>query len=119
MTIGTKISTFFSGKHVGTDDFGNRYFTAKKTRKGERTRRWVMYKGVAEPTKVPPMWNGWLHYTFDQLPTEMNIPAYAWQKEHVPNLTGTAGAYLPPGHIRMGTERAATVADYKPWTPGE
>lgn len=119
MTIGTKISTFFKGRHVGTDAFGNRYFIEKKIRSGQRTRRWVMYKGVAEPSKVPPMWNAWLHYTVDQLPTELSTPHYAWEKEHVPNLSGTAGAYLPPGHIRMGSDRASTVADYQAWTPGE
>lgn len=119
MTLGTKLSTFFGGNHVGTDEFGNRYFTGKKAKHGQRARRWVMYKGIPEPTKVPPMWNAWLHYTIDALPTELNMPAYAWQKEHLPNLTGTAGAYLPPGHIRRGADRSATVADYQPWTPGE
>ena len=119
MTIGTKLSTFFSGKQVGTDEFGNRYFTDKKPRKGQRERRWVMYKGVAEPSKVPPLWNAWLHHTIQTLPSAMNVPIYAWQKQHIPNLSGTAGAYLPPGHIRKGSDRAATVADYQAWTPGE
>lgn len=118
MTIGTRISTFFTGKQVGTDEFGNRYFTQKRSTKGERMRRWVMYRGTPEPSKVPPLWNAWLHHTIALLPDEMNIPVHEWQKPHQPNLTGTTGAYLPPGHIRKGSARAATVADYQAWTPG-
>ncbi|MBY0355167.1 MAG: NADH:ubiquinone oxidoreductase subunit NDUFA12 [Rickettsiales bacterium] len=117
MTLGTKISTFFTGKQVGIDAFGNRYFTQKRTKAGARARRWVMYRGTPEPSKVPPLWNAWLHHTIAVLPSEMNIPTHSWQKEYIPNLTGTAGAYLPPGHIRKGADRAATVADYQAWTP--
>ncbi len=33
-------------------------------------RRWVIYSGDAEASKVPPGWNGWLHHTVDVAPTE-------------------------------------------------
>ena len=118
-TIGTRLFTLFYGQYVGQDEFGNRYFQQRKAaKKGLRRRRWVMYKGVAEPTKVPPSWHGWLHYTVDHPPIDgQNIKKHKWQKEHMPNLTGTQGRYLPQGHVLRGAERAANTADYVPWKP--
>ena len=116
-TIGTRIHTFLSGRYVGRDEFGNRYFEARRIpRVGERRRRWVMYHGMAEPSKVPAHWHGWLHYTHDR-PAIESARKYGWQKEHLPNLTGTVGRYLPSGHKAKGGQRAATTADYTPWKP--
>ncbi len=114
-TIGTRLFTFFHGRHVGTDEFGNRYFEARRVAKGERRKRWVMYNGMPEASKVPPQWHGWLHYTLDAPLAE--TLAHGWQKKHVPNLTGTTGRHLPAGHISKGGARAASTADYEPWTP--
>jgi NADH:ubiquinone oxidoreductase subunit len=116
-TIGTTLFTLFYGRLVGTDEFGNRYFEARRVSKGERRKRWVMYQGIPEASKVPPYWHGWLHYTLDA-PMDAQ-PKYLWQKKHIPNLTGTTGRYLPPGHISKGGARSATAADYEPWTPKE
>jgi NADH:ubiquinone oxidoreductase subunit len=80
-------------------------------------KRWVIYKGLVEPTKVPPIWHGWLHYTTDDLPLEKTAVQYAWNKEPQPNLTGTPLAYVPAGHVNRGAERAASVADYQAWKP--
>jgi NADH:ubiquinone oxidoreductase subunit len=74
----TKIYTYFHGKLVGSDAFGNKYYIEKKPTKNRREKRWVMYKGAAEPSKVPPQWHGWLHHTFDAPPTERHIPQHAW-----------------------------------------
>ena len=43
--------------------------------------------------------------------------ARPWQKPHIPNRTGTAEAYRPPGHEFKGGRRAAATGDYEPWTP--
>lgn len=118
MSIGTKIMTMWRGKLVGKDQFGNRYYTEKKPAKaGVRRKRWVMYEGMAEASKVPPLWHGWLHYMIDTLPDDMDVPHYEWQKEHQPNLTGTAFAYKPKGDLAAGGVRAASTSDYEPWTP--
>lgn len=117
MTITTRLYTFFNGRFVGVDQFGNRYFTEKRLPKNRRQRRWVMYKGIAEPSKVPPEWHGWLHYTQEKPPTERKIKHYAWEKPHLPNLTGTPNAYLPPGDLKRGGKRAPTTADYQAWRP--
>lgn len=120
MTITTRLYTAFFGQLVGTDAFGNRYYTRKGSGvadKRKKTRRWVLYNGLAEPSKVPAEWHGWLHYTFDTPPGERPTAKYSWQKPHLPNLTGTKGAYVPPGHLLRGAHRAPTTSDYEAWKP--
>ena len=117
MTITTRIHSYFTGKLVGEDKFGNRYFIEKKAPKSRKAKRWVLYKGIAEPSKVPAEWHGWLHYTIDVPPTGRTVSHHAWEKPHLPNLTGTMGAYLPPGHLAKGASRAKATADYQAWKP--
>jgi NADH:ubiquinone oxidoreductase subunit len=61
--------------------------------------------------------HAWLHYTTDQVPDDSKTKVPAWQKEHKPNLTGTAAAYRPPGHTLEGGKRAPATGDYEPWRP--
>ena len=114
-TIGTKLHTWLHGRFVGRDAFGNRYFEARRACKGEKKRRWVMYQGIVDASKVPANWHGWLHYTLDAPLPEAR--QYGWQKPHLPNLTGTLGRYLPKGHLSKGGTRTAVAADYEPWSP--
>lgn len=117
MTITTRLFTLFNGKLVGADQFGNRYFVEKKQPKGRREKRWVMYNGAPEPSKIPAEWHGWMHYTSNIPPSKRTVSHHAWEKPHMPNLTGTVNAYVPPGHMLSGGERAPATADYKPWKP--
>jgi NADH:ubiquinone oxidoreductase subunit len=126
LTIGTRIMTWFRGELVGTDDQGNRYFRDKRhriTEKGggrfSRERRWVIYKGEAEASRVPPEWHAWLHHTIDEVPVDAGRPKYPWQKPHQPNMTGTPLAYRPPGSLLRGGRRERSTADYEPWRPNE
>lgn len=117
-TIGTILHTWFCGRCVGTDEFGSRYYEAKKPDSSGRKKRWVIYHGSSEPSKVPAYWHGWLHYTTDKLPTDADRQRYAWQKPHQPNLTGTEQRYLPPGHLLRGNKRSVSASgDYIPWNP--
>ena len=68
MTIGTWLFTKMRGELVGTDAEGNRYFQDKRIIPGRRRKRWVMYNGVAEASRVPAEWHGWLHYTTNAVP---------------------------------------------------
>ncbi|HYM30314.1 MAG TPA: NADH:ubiquinone oxidoreductase subunit NDUFA12 [Candidatus Cybelea sp.] len=111
MTIGTRLFTWLRGEKVGEDSFGNRYFREKSG----GGRRWVLFKGEAEASKVPPEWHAWLHHTVDSLPTAH--AARPWEREHVPNLTGTSMAYKPPGAVDHGGRRAAATGDYEAWKP--
>ena len=115
MTLGTWLHTRLFGRRVGTDADGNTYYVARSGPAGQRVRRWVIYAGVPEASKVPPEWHAWLHYTTDApLPVAARRP---WQQPHVPNLTGTAGSYRPPGHDYRGGRRAIATGDYEAWSP--
>ncbi|MEM9937747.1 MAG: NADH:ubiquinone oxidoreductase subunit NDUFA12 [Pseudomonadota bacterium] len=104
-------------EHVGTDDYGNRYFQDRKVSVEGRKRRYVIYKGLAEPSKVPAEWHGWLHYTFDEPPTEAPLATKSWETDHKPNMTGTDFAYRPKGTLREGGQRREADSDYEAWTP--
>jgi NADH:ubiquinone oxidoreductase subunit len=119
-TINARFHITRRGAYVGQDELGNRYFEARDDSdsydKG-RKRRWVIYKGYADASKVAVEWHGWLHYTFDEPPTAENLPRRAWEKEHRPNLTGTIHAYKPQGAISHGGVRQKATGDYEAWTP--
>jgi NADH:ubiquinone oxidoreductase subunit len=124
MTIGTRLFTWWRGELVGTDQLGNRYYREKGGRKlvrgggmPSRERRWVLYNGEVEASRVPPQWHAWLHHTVDTPPQAGQWPHYAWQKEHQPNLSGTPLAYRPPGSLLRGGHRAPASGDYEPWKP--
>jgi len=111
------VKMFTRTKFVGEDNFGNKYYTAK-ARKGYRyPRRWVMYNGVAEATKIPPEWHGWMHHQTDVVPEENKSFRRKWQKPHAQNMTGTKAAYRPPGHLLKEGQRPKTTGDYEAWTP--
>lgn len=116
MSFGTWLFTRLYGELVGTDEFGNRYYLDRRNKGQKRERRWVLYRGVPEASKVPPEWHAWLHWTVQKPPVERATPR-AWQKPHLPNLTGTDLAYRPPGHTLKGGRRAKAAGDYEPWTP--
>ena len=85
-----------------------------KEKSGDR--RWVIYEGEPEASKVPPEWNGWLHHTRDEAPLGTR-PPIPWERPHEANMTGTAAAYYPRGSLREGGERPAATGDYEAWTP--
>lgn len=107
-----------SRKHVGTDHLGNRYYVGKPIKGYKRERRWVIYNGPPEASMIPPEWHGWMHHQTDVIPSDQG-DSYRreWQKPHQPNLTGTTGAYRPPGHILKGGRRDAATGDYEAWKP--
>lgn len=118
MDVGTTLFTWLNGRPVGTDSFGNRYYEHKRDPgRGQRRKRWVMYKGLPEASKVPPEWHAWLHHIERDPPEDGDRPRFGWQKEHLPNLTGTRYAYRPPGHVLEGGKRDRATGDYEPWTP--
>ena len=112
-----RLATFFGGKRVGEDMFGNIYYTGKARKGYKRERRWVIYKAEPEASSVPPEWHGWLHHQTDALPPNQNPLRRKWQQPYIPNMTGTDLAYVPPGHVKRGAERDAATGDYEAWTP--
>lgn len=111
-TWGTWVMTKLHGQPVGTDQFGNRYFQNK-----DGSRRWVIYNGTVEASRVPPDWHGWLHHTYAEPPTRAPLKTPAFEKPYQPNLTGTDGAYHPGGSLTRGGVRPPATGDYQPWKP--
>lgn len=113
-TVGTSLLTRFRGVPVGEDDQGNRYFRSK-----DGKRRWVLYKGDNDASRVPPEWHRWLHHTGDVPPSEQPPERKRWEKDHEPNKTGTPGAYFPPGSLMNTGGRRQADGDYEAWTPDQ
>ncbi|RVT86744.1 NADH:ubiquinone oxidoreductase subunit NDUFA12 [Rhodobacteraceae bacterium CCMM004] len=109
-TLNTKLWTWRKGSKVGEDGLGNIFYT-----NADKSRRWVIYNGEAEASRISPEWHGWLHHTWDAPPTEVPIARKPWEKPHLPNLTGTDAAYAPAGSIRRADPAPRT--DYEAWTP--
>ena len=103
---------------MGEDGEGNRYYEERNGRSiGGYVRRWVVYNGLAEASRVPADWHGWLHHTVDTPPTEENYIPRDWQQPHRPNLTGTPYAWRPDGSLHKGGHRPKATGDYQAWTP--
>ncbi|MEQ5871069.1 NADH:ubiquinone oxidoreductase subunit NDUFA12 [Sagittula sp. NFXS13] len=108
-TLNTLLWTKRHGTKVGEDEQGNAFYQSSEGR------RWVIFNGESEASRVSPDWHGWLHHTFDEKPGDRPLTHRAWEKPHQENLTGTALAYAPPGSIRspLPVERS----DYEAWSP--
>ncbi len=113
-TLGTLIWTRRRGELVGMDAQGNRYY---RDRKGAsingKTRRWVIYNGDIESTRVDPDWHGWLHYTVDETPDEADYTRRDWHQPHQINPTGTKDAHKPAGPA----DTASYASGYDSWKP--
>ncbi|MEN8709767.1 MAG: NADH:ubiquinone oxidoreductase subunit NDUFA12 [Paracoccaceae bacterium] len=110
-TLGTQFFTWRKGQRVGEDENGNIYY-----RNASDSKRWVIFNGEAEATKVSPDWHGWLHRTWDTPPSDKPLGHKSWEKPHEENLTGTAAAYVPAGSLRRGDQVKARH-DYEAWSP--
>ncbi len=108
-TIGTRLYTWRNGKPVGEDDLGNKYYET-----ADGSRRWVIYNGPIEGSRVPAEWHGWLHHTFDNRPGNNPLSVHSWQKPSAANMTGTAQAYHPKGSLATG---GTARTDYEAWRP--
>lgn len=109
-TVSTQIWTWRYGQKVGEDDQGNIFY---QTADGKR--RWVIYNGESEASRVDPDWHGWLHFTWDEPPTSRPLIHKVWEQPHQENLTGTPAAYAPAGSLRRADP--APRRDYEAWQP--
>ena len=118
-TPGARLTIARRGVLVGEDATGNRYFQAKDNSDSYdgRLRRWVIYNGYADGSKVPAEWHGWLHHTIAEAPTDAPLHRQRWEKDHLPNMTGTPMAWRPQGSIAKSGQRASASGDYEAWRP--
>jgi NADH:ubiquinone oxidoreductase subunit len=114
-TIGTSVA--LRGKdRMGEDSLGNVYWQGGSDANG-LPRRWVIYNGPNDASRVPPEWFSWLHHQIDDVPDRALPPVRSWEKPPEANQTGTRLAYRPPGALEAGGRRVAATGDYEAWTP--
>jgi NADH:ubiquinone oxidoreductase subunit len=109
-TLNTQIYTWRKGVKVGEDAQGNVFYSTKDDK-----RRWVIFNGEIEASKVDADWHGWLHHTFKESPSERPMAHKTWEKPHQENRTGSALAYAPAGSLRQAKPKARD--DYEAWKP--
>ena len=109
-TLNTQFYTWRKGDRVGEDEQGNVFYQSR-----DKSRRWVIFNGEAEASRIDPDWHGWLHRTWDEPPTDKPLEHKSWEKPHQENLTGSALAYAPAGSIRRPDPVARS--DYEAWSP--
>lgn len=109
-TLNTQVWTKLYGEKVGEDDQGNIYYQSRDVK-----RRWVIYNGESEASRVAPEWHGWLHHTFKEPPTRDPLVHKPWELPHEPNLTGTPEAYHPKGSLYLADPKKRH--DYDAWQP--
>ena len=102
-TLGTKIKTVLLGKFVGQDNFVNKYYESKSGK------RWVIYSGEIDASKIPVEWYSWIHFTSNKIEKTHDLKKYSWQKPHQSNLTGTKAAYYP------NKDKNVIKKKYKTW----
>ena len=105
-TFGTFIYTLFVGKFVGSDEFGNKYYSSSSGK------RWVIYKNNVESSKIPSDWYLWIHFLTKNIPSD-NPSKFSWQKGHEENLTGTKKAYKPEGSLASDSKK--NIKKYETW----
>jgi len=105
-TLGTFIYTLFKGKFVGSDEFGNKYYSSSGGK------RWVIYRDRVESSKIPPDWHLWIHFLIKNKPSNEKTQ-FNWQKKYEENLTGTSKAYKPDGSLNSDSKR--NMKKYETW----
>ena len=112
-TVGTKLHTYFNGKKVGEDYFGNLYYESK-----DKKNRWCIYSNESEASKISPEWNSWLRFISAASPKD-NSTTHKWQKQFKGNLTGLNNAYKPRIVRTNGSKEdlGNHQFDYKAWKP--
>ncbi|MEZ5914054.1 MAG: NADH-ubiquinone oxidoreductase subunit NDUFA12 family protein [Parvularculaceae bacterium] len=115
-TYSTSLTLFRRGARlVGKDEQGNRYYEEKSPSGPEGGKRWVVYHGVADASRVPPDWHGWIHH-IRRTADGRAVEAARVQKDHLPGHDRYAARLSPAGSLsRAGGP--APLRDYETWSP--
>ena len=117
MSFGTKLYTWIYGKFVAQDEYYNKYYCNSNKFDDLASKRWVIFYGEVEASKIPPHWHAWLHKTIDVPPLSYSHK-YKWQKNHKQNLTGTDKAYYPESHPLSNFHKPDAIKrEYESWKP--
>jgi NADH:ubiquinone oxidoreductase subunit len=110
----TRLYTRRYGIHVGEDQFGNQYYRNPKAHRApgllsSSEKRWVLYNGAPEASRVPPAWHAWLHHITDEPPTSVGKGAHAQPHDDGGGVP-PAGAHAARGQARERHRRLRAVA---------
>lgn len=90
-----EVKTFCKlAQFIGKDVFGNKYYESSQigfNKNKTNRRRWVVYNGYAEGSKVSPDWHAWLHHAIKKKPASLSKKNNSFK----PNLTGTPRKHVP------------------------
>ena len=113
ITVGTKLYTYFNGKKVGEDYFGNFYYESK-----DKKNRWCIYSNGLTLQKL--VLNGTVGLDLFQLQVQkITVRLISGRKQFNGNLTGLDSAYKPRIVRTSGSEEDldSYQSDYKAWKP--
>ncbi len=110
---GTALFSHRHGEEAGRDEAGNVYFQHRK----DPARRWVIYDGANDSSRVPPGWNAWLRGTIPEVPDKALPERRAFEQKPQANITGTDDAFRPSGSLARSGVRPAATGDYQAWKP--
>ena len=117
MSLGTTLYTWIYGNLVGCDDYKNKYYCNSKKFDDLGAKRWVIFDGEIEASKVPSHWHAWLHKSID-IPPLNYTNKYSWQKIHEQNMTGSNKAYYPDSHpLSTSNNKKSIRTEYESWKP--
>lgn len=102
---GLLLYTKLFGQHIGADGFNNAYY---KTKNSAKEKRWVIYNGIYDSSKIPAEWHSWLHFTQTSAPKKN-------EKNWEPNTTGTKFAQKQITSIEKIPQTALNC--YSSWFP--
>ena len=106
-TFGTFLYTIFFGEFVGKDEFGNKYY------KNKNDKRWVIYNGEINASKITSDWYSWIHHISKHLPSDIDQKKFDWQKPHKDNKTGTKESFRPNKITKLNKK----FKKYESWKP--
>ena len=112
----TSISLSFTANFAGIDEYQNRYYESKKQKDSfGRKKRFCIYKGTVEASKIPAKWHAWIHHCTEKPLEYKNL---FWFKSHTPDVTGTPYAFSPNKHTQFNIHGKYFInrnKDYTPW----
>ena len=99
---------------AGEDYYGNSYFLLKSKDCFDRRIRYVKYFNKKNASSIPPLWSAWLRYSINDIDVIKNYNSPSFIKNHMPNVTGVEGMYLPDNHmLNAGKKRQEKI--YHSW----
>ena len=114
MSLVNSLWVKFFCKQVGVDQFGNTYYLGSRKNYLGKAKRYVLYNGIDDGSKIPAIWHSWLHYLSNDLPNKNLQEKYDWQIDHIQNLTGSKMAYDPSLN-----NTAKKLESYSKWMPNK